>query len=206
MLSAVPTETTREQSRRTRQEVRARIVTAATDLIRRRSYADLSVDEVMRAAGIGRTIFYRHFDDLGDLLIRVSQEAIEELYEAQPPLEEITPGDEIAAIRRALEPASEVYRRHGPLLRAVAEAARSDEELAHGHAAMRRRFTELNRRYLSEALERGAAPLANVGETAEAMTVMNEAYLLDAFGREPRVTVEVAVQTLSEIWLALVRL
>ena len=38
------------------------------------------------------------------------------------------------------------------------------------------------------------------------MTVMNEAYLLDAFGREPRVTVEVAVQTLSEIWLALVRL
>ncbi len=35
---------------------------------------------------------------------------------------------------------------------------------------------------------------------------MNEAYLLDAFGREPRVTVEVAVRTLSEIWLALVRL
>ncbi len=206
MLSAVPTETAREQSRRTRQEVRARIVAAATDLIRRRSYADLSVDQVMRAAGLGRTIFYRHFDDLGDLLIRVSQEAIEELYQAQPPLEEVTPGDEIAAIRRALEPASEVYRRHGPLLRAVAEAARSDEELARGHAAMRRRFTELNRRYLSEAQERGAAPLADVGETAEAMTVMNDAYLLDAFGREPRITIEVAVQTLSEIWLALVRL
>ena len=34
---------------------------------------------------------------------------------------------------------------------------------------------------------------------------MNEAYLLDAFGREPRVSVEVAVQTLSEIWLAMVR-
>ncbi len=206
MLSAVPTETTREQSRRTRQEVRARIIAAAADLIRRRSYAELSVDQVMRAAGLGRTIFYRHFDDLGDLLVRVSQEAIEELYDAQPPLDEVTAGDEIAAIRRALEPASEVYRRHGPLLRAVAEAAASDEELAHGQAAMRRRFTELNRRYLSEAQARGAAPLADVAETAEAMTVMNEAYLLDAFGGEPRVTVEVAVRTLSEIWLALVRL
>ena len=50
------------------------------------------------------------------------------------------------------------------------------------------------------------APLADVSETAEAMTVMSEAYLLDAFGREPRVTVDVAVRTLSEIWLALVRL
>jgi len=202
----VATATTRDQTRRTRQEVRAKIIAAATGLIRQRSYGELSVDEVMRAAGLGRTIFYRHFDDLGDLLVRVSQEAIEELYEAQPPLEDVTAGQEIEAIRRALGPAVEVYRRHGPLLRAVAEAARSDRELAHGHAAMRRRFTELNRRYLGEAQERGAAPLSDVAETAEAMTVMSEAYLLDAFGREPRVSVEVAVRTLSEIWLALVRL
>jgi AcrR family transcriptional regulator len=205
MLSAVATATTRVQARRTRQQVRARIVVSATDLIRRRSYAELSVDEVMRAAGLGRTIFYRHFDDLGDLLVRVSQEAIEELYEAQPPLEEVIPGDEIEAIHRGLEPAVAVYRRHGPLLRAVAEAATSDDQLARGHAAMRRRFSDLNLRYLSEARERGGAALADVAETAEAMTVMNEAYLLDAFGREPRVSVEVAVRTLSELWLALVR-
>ena len=199
------TATTRDQTRRARQEARAKIVAAATGLIRRRSYGELSVDEVMRAAGLGRTIFYRHFDDLGDLLVRTSREAIEELYEAQPPLEEVTAGDEIAAINGALEPAVEVYRRHGPLLRALAEAAAGDEELARGQAAMRRRFSELNRRYLSDAQGRGASPLADVSETAEAMTVMSEAYLLDAFGREPRVSVEVAVRTLSEIWLALVR-
>lgn len=205
MIRPVATATNRVQVRRSRQQVRARIIAAAADLIRRRSYSELSVDEVMRAAGIGRTIFYRHFDDLGELLVRVSQEAIEELYEAQPPLEEVTPGDEIAAIHRGLEPAVAVYRRHGPLLRAVAEAASSDPDLARGHAAMRRRFSELNRRYLGEAQERGAFGLADVAETAEAMTVMNDAYLLDAFGGEPRVSVEVAVQTLSEIWLALVR-
>ena len=33
----------------------------------------------MREAGIGRTIFYRHFDDMADLLLRASREAIEEL-------------------------------------------------------------------------------------------------------------------------------
>ena len=33
---------------------------------------------------------------------------------------------------------------------------------------------------------------------------MNEAYLLETFGREPRVTVDAAVRTLSEIWLAVI--
>ena len=34
---------------------------------------------------------------------------------------------------------------------------------------------------------------------------MNEAYLLDAFGREPRVSPETAVKTLTEIWDAAIR-
>ena len=33
---------------------------------------------------------------------------------------------------------------------------------------------------------------------------MNETYLLDAFGREPRVSAETAVQTLTEIWDAVI--
>jgi hypothetical protein len=34
---------------------------------------------------------------------------------------------------------------------------------------------------------------------------MNETYLTDTFGREPRVAPEVAVQTLTEIWDAVIR-
>ena len=63
-----------------------RIVDAATELVRERSYAELSVGEVMERAGLGRTIFYRHFDDLGDLLMQRGREAIEELYAAQATL------------------------------------------------------------------------------------------------------------------------
>ncbi|MFN8160736.1 MAG: TetR/AcrR family transcriptional regulator [Solirubrobacterales bacterium] len=193
----------RARARRTREEVRARIVAAAVELVRHRSYAELSVEGVMREAGIGRTIFYRHFDDIADLLVRASREAIDELYAAQPRPEEIAAGQEPEAIRRGLEPAVAVYRRHGPLLRAIAEAAASDPDLARGHAAMRGRFEQLNESFLRDAQRRGSRPLADVSETARAMTVISEAYLLDAYGREPRVPVEVAVQTLSEIWLAL---
>jgi hypothetical protein len=42
----------------------------------------------------------------------------------------------------------------------------------------------------------------DVAETARALNLMNENYLLDAFGREPRVSRETAVATLTSIWFA----
>src|SRR3954463_12341437 len=77
----VPTRT-KTQLRTSRQESRERIIAAATELVRRTSYGALTVDDVMREAGFGRTIFYRHFDDLGDLLRRAAREAFEGLLEA----------------------------------------------------------------------------------------------------------------------------
>jgi AcrR family transcriptional regulator len=47
----------RSQVRLSRRESRQRIVAAAAELVRTRSYAELSVDAVMREAGLGRTIF-----------------------------------------------------------------------------------------------------------------------------------------------------
>jgi TetR/AcrR family transcriptional regulator, ethionamide resistance regulator len=205
MTPPVETATRREVARRSRQEARDRIVAAATELVRGHSYAELNVEVVMREAGLGRTIFYRHFDDLGDLLLRVAQGVIGDLFEAQPVLEDIGPGDEAAAVRQGLEPAVEVYRRHGPILRAIAEAAASDPSLAAARDAMRAQFAQRAVGYLREAQARGAFALDDVEETAFALTVMTNAYLLEAFGREPRVSVEVAAQTVSEIWIAMVR-
>jgi AcrR family transcriptional regulator len=192
------------RARHTRQQSRQRIVAAATELVRRRAYAELSVDELMRETGMGRTIFYRHFDDLADLLRRASREAIDELFDAQRRLGHARPDDEPEALGRALRAAVTVYHRHGPLLRAVAEAAAGDEEIARDYAALRRRFDDFVEESLRGLAELAATPLADVAETARALNLMNESYLLDAFGREPRVSPETAVQTLTEVWDAVI--
>jgi TetR/AcrR family transcriptional regulator, ethionamide resistance regulator len=189
----------RTSVRQNRQESRERIVRAAERLVRKRSYLELTVDEVMSEAGLGRTIFYRHFDDLGDLLMRSSREAIEELFEAQSSLVAARPGD----IRGALRAAAEVYQRHGPLLRCVSEAAAVDERIAEGYAAMRERFDAFAEQSLRELLSDGGH--ADLAETARALNLMNETYLTEAFGREPRVSGETAVRTLAEIWDAVIR-
>jgi AcrR family transcriptional regulator len=193
-----PVETRQARVRQTRHESRERIVAAATELVRTRSYAELSVDAVMSEAGLGRTIFYRHFDDLADLLVRAGREAIDELYLAQRGLGQARPDVDPDAVRRAIETAVGVYERHGPILRAVAEAAAGDRQLADDYETMRARFDA----FVEESLAGIAAPPADLAQTARALNILNEQYLLDAFGREPRVSTQVAVQTLSEIWEA----
>jgi TetR/AcrR family transcriptional regulator, ethionamide resistance regulator len=190
--------------RQTRQESRERIVAAATELIRDTAYGALTVDDVMREAGAGRTIFYRHFDDLADLLMRAGREAIDEMYDAQRALSAARAGDGPDVIRAAIEPAVAVYERHGPLLRAIAEAAASEERIADGQGAMRARFHELVEEALAALPGVAANPPADLAETARALNLMNESYLLDAFGREPRVSAETAIQTLTEVWLAVI--
>jgi AcrR family transcriptional regulator len=195
----------RTRARLSRRESRQRIVAAATELVRERSYAELSVDAVMREAGLGRTIFYRHFDDLADLLMGTGREAIEALFQAQLSFVEARHDEPAAAVRASFETAVAVYQRHGPLLRCIGEAAAGDEQIAAGYNEMRKRFDVLAEQGLRELAFADRPPPANLAETARALNLMNETYLTDTFGREPRVPPEVAVQTLSEIWDAVIR-
>jgi TetR/AcrR family transcriptional regulator, ethionamide resistance regulator len=195
----------RAEMRQTRRQSRERIIEAATELVRRTSYGALTVDEVMREAGFGRTIFYRHFDDLADLLMRAGREAIDDLYEAQRALAEARLGDGPEVVRRVIEAAVAVYQRHGPLLRAIAEAAASgDEQIAAGQQAMVERFDELVEDVLRATPRLAGRPPDDIAELARALNRLNVNYLLDAFGREPRVSADTAVRTLVEIWSGLI--
>ncbi len=197
-------QTRQARVRQTRQQSRERIVEAATELVRDRTYAALTVDDVMRTAGFGRTIFYRHFDDLADLVMRAGREAIEELYEAQRVFAEAQPGDPRDVVRRAIEPGVATFARHGPLLRAISEASAVDEQIAAGQAALLARFDELAEAALRAMPRFADRPQAEVAETARALNRMNVGYLRDAFGAEPRVSPEIATRTLTAIWVAVV--
>lgn len=192
------------RTRQTREQSRQRIIDATAELVRERSFGELNVREIMSRAGLERTIFYRHFDDLGDLLMRVAREAVNELYEAQVSLAAARVGPDPGAVRQAIELPVAVYSRHGPLLRALAEAAAADPAVEASQAELRARFDRLVEDTIRRGIADGASPPPDPAESARALNRLNEGYLLDSFGREPRVSTEVAVDTLSDIWSAFV--
>lgn len=194
----------RAATRVAREQSRARIIEAASALLRERPYSTLSIGEIMERAGIGRTLFYRHFDDLGDLLLTAGREAINDLYDAERALAEIRADHGPAAIREALELSVAAYERHGPLLRAGTEAAASDELIAARQQAIRRRFDALVAEALRRAEEETGTRFADPDETARALNALSHGYLLDAFGHGPRISRAAATRTLTEIWVAVI--
>jgi AcrR family transcriptional regulator len=188
-----------------RAAARERIVQATIDLVRERSYAELTVGEIMDKAGLERTLFYRHFDNIGQLLLTTGRSAIDGLYEAQVALAATRADLGAEAVRQALELPVRIYSEHGPLLRAVSEAVAANQLDAVDQEMLRRRFDEL----VAGALRAGAAEegieLDDPEEIARALNLLNESYLLDCFGREPRVDIEVATRTLARIWSPIIR-
>jgi AcrR family transcriptional regulator len=192
------------RTRQTREQSRRRIVEATAGLVRERSYGELSVREIMARAGLERTIFYRHFNDLGDLLLQVVGEAVTELYEAQVALAAARVGPDPEAVRESIGVTVSIYRRHGPLLRALSEAAAGDPLVEARQAELRGRFDGLVEEMIHRGIEAGASPPPDPAESARALNRLIEGYLLESFGRQPRVEAELAVDTLSDIWLAFV--
>lgn len=194
----------RSRRRLQREEVRARILDAAAELLRERPYRELTVEQVMATAGLSRTIFYRHFDDLPHLVLRLLEEPSADLLERERQLAlEDLPLAEV--IREALRAPVEAFDRHGPLLRAIAEAASHDEVIEQGFRALMEQYEQLIAEYLRLLSELGQGRLRKPEEAARALNLMNVHFLLEAFGApERQISPAAALDTLTEIWVGAV--
>ena len=143
-----------------RSEARRRIVAATGRLLADRRFRDLTVEDVMAEAGLARTIFYRHFDGLPDLVLAALDDAVAE--DAAPP----------ADLHDMLERAVTLFARHGRLLVAVEEAAHHDPEVEQAYR---------------EAFERSVDATAALAPrpVARALMHLNASYLTDALGARP---------------------
>ena len=69
-MSTRPATASRRENTRARRELaRERILAAAEQLMNDRPFRELTVDHVMAEAGLSRTVFYRHFDGLPEVVL-----------------------------------------------------------------------------------------------------------------------------------------
>ena len=174
---------------------------AAESLLRDRPYRELSVDVVMAQTSLSRTAFYRHFDDIPSLVLRLLADVGQELYDVAERWRARALEDLPGSAHEALTSIVEFMVEHGRLIRAVADAAPTDELLEAGYRRFRDLFTDLIADGLAALAERQQLGIRDNLAMAHALNLMNEAFLLDTFGREPLGDPDVALATLETIWL-----
>ena len=158
---------------------------------------------VMAETGLTRTAFYRYFDDVTDLVLRLFADLNEELYGIAERWAQSAGVDYPAPGREVLAGLVAFYVRHGPLVRAIADAAATDDQIEGVYQDATGAFIELTAQTMERMVGEGALEVPDTRALARAMTLMNHAYLLAEFGHEPRGDPEVALATLETVWLRL---
>jgi AcrR family transcriptional regulator len=188
----------RERARDHRASVEAAIFLAVETLLEDRAFRDLTVEDVMTAAGMGRTAFYRYFPDLESVLLRRLAQVDVELEEASDrwlhPDSEPESGLADAALALA-----EVFKVHAPLLVALADAAASGE-LDQAWRATVEGFVGPAIERIEQLCERGRCALERPDQTARALVWMTERYLLESYREDRGFDPGLAAQTLAQIW------
>jgi AcrR family transcriptional regulator len=177
-------------------EARARILDAARALLLERPFAELTVDAVMGRARLARTVFYRHYRDLPQLapdLLPDSDLPLVEHVERLEATEEM--------VRLIIAGQVAVYAEHGPLLRAIDDAARHDPEVAERLESALRAPRALLARLVAAAPD----PPPDPREFARLLMATHRAYLLDTFGsgRPRRGARKAATEALTALWAKL---
>jgi TetR/AcrR family transcriptional regulator, ethionamide resistance regulator len=154
----------------------------------------------MRRTGLSRPSFYVYFRDRHDLVLKVVQHLGAELfapsnwwYEGE--------GDGRELAEKALGGVVEVYSQHGPVLRALADAAADDPDVEEAYTSLVRSFIDATAVHIEEEIGAGHIATLDARETATALTWMTERYLYLSLGAEPRTPEAIVTQTLRAIWI-----
>jgi TetR/AcrR family transcriptional regulator, ethionamide resistance regulator len=186
--------------RRSPDEARREILDSAERIVRERPPDELNVTSVMEGTTLTRNAFYAYFRDRYDLIARL----VERLRaDADASMSRFAggEGERLAAGRDALAAAARLYADHGELLRALAEAAASDE---HAGRAWEE-FIEPSHAEVTAAVRadiragriRGIDP----EPTVRALVAMNRACFFQELVGKPDADADRLVDVLHRIWI-----
>jgi len=178
-------------------EARRRIAEAAERLLATHRFHELTVDAVMTEAGLARTVFYRHFTDLPQVMLELLEELRLDV------LGPSTAGVEVSnpeIVRSQLTTTVAFFAEHGRLIAALEDGGRSDPALEAAHRAFMARSVDTLTTLLEAEIAAGRVAALPAREVARALFLLNASYLTDVFGRATTGDPGEALETLWTIW------
>ena len=181
----------RVRRRRRKPEEAERVILAAgRAFLEEHPFREMTVEGIMVRTGLSRPAFYAYFEDRYDLVTRLLEGVGGLLFALDWRwLSGTAEGNDARKVLvDALRAGSETFVEYGPVLRAISDAAGYDarvEEVYRGGLIQRLVIAVAAR--ISRDIEAGVTPdELDPEQTARALVLMTERYLLDAFGRPER--------------------
>ncbi|MFY1593899.1 TetR/AcrR family transcriptional regulator [Micromonospora sp. WMMD737] len=180
------------------------ILATAERLLGQRAFADISIDDLARGAGISRPTFYFYFPAKDAVLLTLLDRVIEEANAAAGNVLERLAEDPPARWRELIDRFHETFGAHRAVVLACAQVRGTNAEVRRLWATVLERWVHAIETAIVAERRRGAAPDGvPARDLAIALNSMNERVWYATFaGDGPAVAERDVVDVLRDVWLA----
>jgi AcrR family transcriptional regulator len=181
----------------------AAILATAQRLLEERAFADISVDDLAKGAGISRPTFYFYFASKEAVLLTLLDPLIKLADTGFDSALEDMPSDPKSAIRRGIEIFFSSFGSHPATARAGVEAVTVSPEFRAVWQGLMQKWIAMTAALIKVERERGAAAeTIPASDLATSLNLMNERMMMATLaGDQPAVEHARVVDTLTHIWL-----
>lgn len=193
------TGTRRVAVRRTPEVTRREILEATASLLGSRPFRELSVGDIMRRTGVGRSAFYAHFTDVyavvEELLSEIRDEEI--AYLEQWDGDTADPAD---SFQQVITNTVTLWARRGPMISSMLDAASDDGRIAALFDQITDRYCQVMAAGLRRERRRTLSPDLDLDEVAALVIHGTQGYLKDRLGTPGRGDPSTVAATLRGMW------
>ena len=182
------------------EDARREITDAAQRFLWQRPFRDLTVVVLMDDTTLSRPSFYQYFHDIHTLIESLLGEIEAAMHRAANPWIE-GEGEPAAALRKSLKGIVQTAAAHGPVLRAIVEAAPQDERLENAWVEFMGRWDDAVEARIVAQQVAGLVPPLDARSMAGALNRLDASVLVSEFGNRPQGDPERVLNTLHRIWV-----
>jgi TetR/AcrR family transcriptional regulator, ethionamide resistance regulator len=193
----------RRSKRPSGDEREAAILATAERLLADKKFADISVDDLAKGAGLSRPTFYFYFASKEAVLLALLDPLIQEADKGFDGAIESLPADPRRAFREGIRIFFTAFGSHSVVARAGTEALASSPDIRAIWSAFMQKWINQTAALIEYERRRGAAP-DNIGalDLATSLNLMNErAMTATLVAEDGAVAQDRIVETLAHIWL-----
>ena len=179
------------------------IVTTLERLLKDRAFAEVSVDDLAKGAGISRPTFYFYFASKDAVLLTLFERVLAEADATFEGRADDYATDPSGAWRDGIYAFFEPLRAHLSVVLAGVAATATNAEIREMWSNFMQKWVDRTAAVITAERARGAAPdLVPAQDLATALNLMNERAMFASYtGQKPSIAEEAALDTLVHVWI-----